>query len=47
MALNSQGSAQLQTLAVLERNGQRLLKMADEMKKRLAAEPTTPSLGRH
>jgi DNA-binding IclR family transcriptional regulator len=46
MALNSQGSAQLQTPAVMERNGRRLLEMAAEIRKRLAAAPTTPSLGR-
>lgn len=46
MALNSQGSAQLLTQAVMERNGRRLLEMAAEIRKRLAAAPTTPSLGR-
>jgi DNA-binding IclR family transcriptional regulator len=46
MAVNSQGSAQQQTPAVMERNGKRLLEMAQEMRKRLAAAPATPSLGR-
>lgn len=46
MALNSQGSAQTQTLSVMERNGRRLLEMAAEIRKRLATAPTTPSLGR-
>lgn len=46
LALNSQGSAQTQTLAVMERNGRRLLELTQELRKRLAAAPTTPSLGR-
>jgi DNA-binding IclR family transcriptional regulator len=46
MAFNSQGSAALQTPAVMERNGKRLVEMAAEVRRRLAAEPPTPSLGR-
>jgi DNA-binding IclR family transcriptional regulator len=46
MALNSQGMAQSQTQAVMERNGRRLVEMAGEIRKRLAAAPATPSLGR-
>jgi DNA-binding IclR family transcriptional regulator len=46
MALNSQGTAQAQTTSVMERNGRRLLEVAQEMRKRLAEAPATPSLGR-
>lgn len=46
MAFNSQGSAQLQTPAVMARNGKYLLEMAMEVRKRLASVPPTPSLGR-
>lgn len=46
MALNSQGSSQTQTTAVMERNGRRLVELADELRRRLAAAPATPSLGR-
>jgi DNA-binding IclR family transcriptional regulator len=46
MALNSQGSATAQTQAVMERNGRKLVEMAGEIRKRLAAAPPTPSLGR-
>jgi DNA-binding IclR family transcriptional regulator len=46
MALNSQGSSQTQTLATLERNGRKLVELADELRRRLAAAPPTPSLGR-
>jgi DNA-binding IclR family transcriptional regulator len=45
MAFNSQASAQLQTHAVMVRNGKRLLELADEARRRLAAAPPTPSLG--
>jgi DNA-binding IclR family transcriptional regulator len=46
MAFNSQGSAQLLTPAILERNGKRLLEMTTEVRRRLSAQPATPSLGR-
>ncbi|MFC5496892.1 IclR family transcriptional regulator [Caenimonas terrae] len=46
MALNSQGSAQAQTQAVMERNGRKLVEMAAEIRRRMAAAPPTPSLGR-
>ena len=46
MAFNSQASAQLQTHAVMVRNGKRLLELAEEARRRLAAAPPTPSLGR-
>lgn len=46
MAFNSQGSASVQTQAVLDRNGRKLVEMAGEVRRRLAAEPATPSFGR-
>ena len=46
MAFNSQGSASAQTQAVLDRNGRKLVEMAGEVRRRLAAEPATPSFGR-
>lgn len=46
LALNSQGGAAQQTPAVMERNGRKLLELAAELRRRLAAEPATPSLGR-
>ena len=46
LALNSQSSAQVQTPAVLEKNGKRLVEVAAEIRRRLAAAPATPSLGR-
>lgn len=46
MAFNSQGSSEVQTQAVMERNAKKLLEMAQEVRRRLAAEPATPSLGR-
>lgn len=46
LAFNSQASAQLQTHAVMTKNGKRLLEMATEVRRRLAAAPPTPSLGR-
>ena len=46
LAMNSQGSSQLLTPAVLERNGKKLVDMAAEVRKRLATAPPTPSLGR-
>lgn len=46
MAFNSQASAAHQTPAAMERNGKRLLELAAEVRRRLAAEPPTPSLGR-
>ncbi len=46
LAFNSQGSiAQLSSTA-MERNGKRLVELAAEVRRRLAAEPPTPSLGR-
>lgn len=45
MAFNSQGSAALQTHAVMERTGKRLLELAAQVRQRLAASPPTPSLG--
>jgi hypothetical protein len=47
MAFNSQGNVSHQTTAVMERNGKRLLEMAAEVRRLVAAEPGgTPSLGR-
>jgi DNA-binding IclR family transcriptional regulator len=46
MAFNSQASSEVQTQAVMERNAKKLLEMAQEVRRRLAAEPATPSLGR-
>ncbi|HYF19542.1 MAG TPA: IclR family transcriptional regulator [Ramlibacter sp.] len=46
LAFNSQGHAQQQTLAVMERNGRRLMELAAEVRRRLASEPAAPSLGR-
>lgn len=46
MAFNSQGAAHLQTPAVMERNGKRLLELAAEVRRLSAALPPTPSLGR-
>jgi DNA-binding IclR family transcriptional regulator len=46
LAFNSQASAQLQTHAVMMKNGRRLLELADEVRRRLAAAPPVPSLGR-
>ncbi|MBC7727077.1 MAG: IclR family transcriptional regulator [Microbacteriaceae bacterium] len=46
MAFNSQGSTQLLTPAVMARNGKRLLTLTGEVRKRIAAAPATPSLGR-
>ena len=46
MAFNSQGSAALQTVAAMERNGRKLVELANEVRRRVAAEPPTPSLGR-
>ena len=46
MAFNSQGNVAAQTSAVMERNGKRLVELAAEVHRRLAAEPPTPSLGR-
>ena len=46
LAFNSQGHAAVQTQAVMERNGKRLVELAAEVRRRLAAEPPTPSLGR-
>lgn len=47
MAFNSQGHAQFQTPAVMARNGRKLLELAAEVRRRLAAAPPTPSLGHH
>lgn len=46
MAFNSQASADTQTQAVMERTGKRLLEMAEEVRRRVAAQPPAPSLGR-
>lgn len=46
MAFNSQASSPAATQAVMERNGKRLIEMAVEVRRRLVAEPPTPSLGR-
>jgi DNA-binding IclR family transcriptional regulator len=46
MAFNSQASSSHQTPAAMERNGKRLLELAAEVRRRLASEPPTPSLGR-
>nr|WP_242529105.1 IclR family transcriptional regulator [Ramlibacter ginsenosidimutans] len=46
LSFNSQGHAAQQTVAVMERNGKRLVELAAEVRRRLAAEPPTPSLGR-
>lgn len=46
MAFNSQGSAAVQSRAVMDRNGKRLVEMASEVRRRLAAQPPTPSFGR-
>jgi DNA-binding IclR family transcriptional regulator len=45
MAFNSQGHAQRQTMAVMKRNGKRLLDLAREVRRRLADAPHGPSLG--
>ncbi len=47
MAFNSQGHAQTQTPAVMARNGKKLIELADEVRRRIAAAPNAPSLGRH
>jgi len=46
LAFNSQGNAASQSDAVMQRNGKRLVELAAEVRRRLAAEPPTPSLGR-
>lgn len=46
MAFNSQGSAAVQTPAVMARTGKRLLELAAQVRERLTAIPATPSLGR-
>jgi DNA-binding IclR family transcriptional regulator len=46
LAFNSQGSSALLPQAVMDRNGKRLLEMAAEVRRLLAADPPTPSLGR-
>lgn len=46
LAFNSQGNAGSQTDAVMQRNGKRLVELAAEVRRRLAAEPPAPSLGR-
>ena len=45
MAFNSQASSSLQTAAVMERNGKRLVELAMEVRRAVATEPTRPSLG--
>lgn len=45
-AFNSQGSAHLLPPAAMERNGKRLIELAAEVRKRLAEQQGTPSLGR-
>lgn len=47
MAFNAQGHSQSLTPQVLARNGRKLVELADEVRKRLAAAPAAPSLGRH
>jgi DNA-binding IclR family transcriptional regulator len=46
MAFNSQATSPAASQAVLERNGKRLLEMAAQVRRQLAVEPPTPSLGR-
>jgi DNA-binding IclR family transcriptional regulator len=46
LAFNSQGNVAQQSVAAMERNGKRLVELAAEVRRRLAAEPPTPSLGR-
>lgn len=46
MAFNSQASDGAYTQAAMERNGKRLLELSTEVRRRLAAEPPTPSFGR-
>jgi DNA-binding IclR family transcriptional regulator len=46
MAFNSQATGNTYTQAAMERTGKRLLEMAAEVRKRLAAEPPTPSFAR-
>ena len=46
LAFNSQAGAAVQTRAHMERTGKRLLELAAEVRRRVAAEPRTPSLGR-
>lgn len=46
MAFNSQANATQQTMQAMERNGRRLVELAAEVRRRLAVEPSTPSLGR-
>lgn len=46
LAFNSQASAAQQTAAAMARNGKRLLELAAEVRRRLAAEPSALSLGR-
>lgn len=46
LAFNSQGHAAQQTLAVMERNGKRLVELAIEVRRLLMAEPPAPSFGR-
>lgn len=47
MAFNSQGHVQFQTQEVMERNGGKLLELAQEVRRRLLNAPSAPSLGRH
>jgi DNA-binding IclR family transcriptional regulator len=46
MAFNSQLNAVTHSPAQMERNGKRLLELAAEVRRRMLAEPPTPSLGR-
>jgi DNA-binding IclR family transcriptional regulator len=46
MAFNSQATGNTYTQAAMERTGKRLLEMAAEVRRRLAAEPPTPSFAR-
>jgi DNA-binding IclR family transcriptional regulator len=46
LAFNSQGNVANHSVATMERNGKRLVELAAEVRRRLAAEPPTPSLGR-
>lgn len=46
LAFNSQANASQQTVAAMERNGKRLVELAGEVRRLLAAEPPAPSFGR-
>jgi DNA-binding IclR family transcriptional regulator len=46
LAFNTQGNMAHQPLATMERNGRKLVELAAEVRRQLAAQPPTPSLGR-